>query len=195
MTLAQHTTASVEYYTPGDLLEAARTVMGGIDFDPASCAEANTEVRATHYLTSADDGLIASWGDTYFGPAHDGQSRHGLRVWCNPPGGKLGKPLCSFYGTTSLAAAFWVRLMAEVYVGHVGEACFLAFNLETLRATQRLACPPMLNYPICYPASRLRFWGGGVGKQGPCASAIAYVGPNVGAFAREFAPFGKVVHS
>jgi hypothetical protein len=181
VTLVQHTTKSVEYYTPTAILDAARNVMGGIDFDPASSDVANTAVRAKHYLTASCDGLVAPW--------------RGPRVWCNPPGGKLGKPLCTFYGTTSLAAAFWVRLMAEVEEGTVTEACFFAFNIETLRATQRLSCHAMLDHTICYPASRLRFWGEGVGASGPCASAIAYVGPNVEAFGREFAPFGKVVHS
>jgi ParB family chromosome partitioning protein len=61
---------SNEHYTPEKYLGAAREVLGGIDLDPASCAEANKMVKAKRFLASADNGLIRDW--------------HG-RVWLNPP--------------------------------------------------------------------------------------------------------------
>lgn len=69
--------SSVEWYTPAKYIEAARRVLGGIVFDPASCAEANETVDATVYCTQAtkegeSDGLSAPWLD---------------RWWCNPPYG------------------------------------------------------------------------------------------------------------
>jgi hypothetical protein len=65
---------SNEWYTPAEYIEAARSVMGGIDLDPASCELAQTVVKADVYLTKVEDGLSVRW-------CHE-------RVWLNPPYGE-----------------------------------------------------------------------------------------------------------
>lgn len=59
-----------EWYTPSEYIEAARTVMGEINLDPASSEIANKTVKADHIYTVEDNGLEKPW----FG-----------NVWLNPP--------------------------------------------------------------------------------------------------------------
>jgi len=62
---------TTEWYTPAIYLNAARSVLGAFDLDPASCELANIRVNAKTYYEV--DGLKERW----FG-----------RVWLNPPYGK-----------------------------------------------------------------------------------------------------------
>lgn len=64
---------SNEWYTPKQYIEAARTVMGGIDVDPASNPKANETIQAATYYTVNDTGLRHDWPG---------------RVWLNPPWGR-----------------------------------------------------------------------------------------------------------
>jgi len=61
---------SDEHNTPSYLIEAARTVMGGIDLDPMSNLIANNTINASDIYTKEDNGLTKDW----YG-----------RVWLNPP--------------------------------------------------------------------------------------------------------------
>jgi len=58
------------WYTPQWMVDAARTTMGSIDTDPATCAAAQAIVQAETWYTAAENGLTQPW------------SGH---VWCNPP--------------------------------------------------------------------------------------------------------------
>ena len=56
-----------EYYTPKEIIEAAREVMGGIiDLDPASNPIAQKTVQAKRYFTKDDDGLKQRWSGNVF---------------------------------------------------------------------------------------------------------------------------------
>ena len=55
-----------EWYTPEAIIEAAQLVMGGIDLDPASCAQAQDIVKAAQYFTEADNGLAQHWSGRVF---------------------------------------------------------------------------------------------------------------------------------
>lgn len=59
---------TVEWYTPPDIIERARSVLGTIDLDPASSDVAQRWIQATTYYTA--ESLHAPWSG---------------RVWLNPP--------------------------------------------------------------------------------------------------------------
>lgn len=67
-----------EWYTPPEIVDAARRCMGGIDLDPASNEWAQSWISAGRYFTEEDDGLEKEWSG---------------RVWMNPPysRGLIGK--------------------------------------------------------------------------------------------------------
>lgn len=196
---ARHSMDSPEWYTPSPIAEAAREVMGGIDLDPASCAEANEIVRANRYYTEAENGLIQPW--------------HG-RVFLNPPGG--------------LVPDFWRKAVAEWEAQRLEQMIYIGYSLEQLQTLQNahtLFTP--MHFPMAVPAKRIAFVEneakraeriaklivkgeapdvserarkiaaacrlGKPPKDAPShANFITYVGPNVGAFEAVFVQFGDV---
>ena len=56
-----HQTGWYEWYSPAEIVTAARDVLGGIDLDPASCDVANAVVQASRIFTVADNGLEQPW--------------------------------------------------------------------------------------------------------------------------------------
>lgn len=106
MSNAQHSSKTVEHYTPEPIIRAARDLMGNIDLDPATTAAVNERtVHADAYYTKEDSGLGHVW---------DG------RVFLNPPGGRG-------------SAQRWFRHLhycePEAFV-------FVGFSLEILQTCQ-----------------------------------------------------------
>jgi hypothetical protein len=61
---------SDEWFTPVPYIKAARAVLGDIDLDSATCAFAQSRIRASSFCTKQHDGLKQRWRG---------------RVWLNPP--------------------------------------------------------------------------------------------------------------
>lgn len=162
-----HSSATNEWYTPANIIEAARQALGDIDLDPASCEAANVTVRADRYHTSDDDGLAQPW--------------HG-RVWLNPPYGKTG-------GESN--QAIWSRrLIAEYEAGRTTAAILL---VNAVPGNEWFT--PLKQYPICFPNGRLRFVAAD-GSPGPApthGNALIYFGPDVARFRRAFSDIGQVL--
>lgn len=166
VTIFSHKT--VEYYTPPEFLEAAREVLGAIDLDPASCAEAQQNVMAGMYYTKDDDGLSRDW----YG-----------RVWLNPPYSKTGG--------RSNQDMWSEKLVSEYRAGNVTEALLLVKAALGYRWFEEL----WYDWPVCFVRSRLSFIkeDGDTDGQSKQGTAILYLGDRVDRFIAVFREFGRVI--
>lgn len=163
--LAQHSSEHVEHYTPTEVIEAARALLGRIDLDPASCEEANRSVKAVCYYTETINGLVPTW--------------HG-NIFLNPPGGKTKN--------RSNSVLWWEKLCRDYVTGTVRRAIFVGFNMEILLTSQ--ASPLWVGeFPMCIPQRRLKFSGGSPTH----GNVIVSLGNDVAQFKRLFLPIGKVI--
>lgn len=190
--LVNQTSGDTEWYTDPRILASARDVLGAIDLDPASSPIANENVKAARYFTRADDGLSRPWKG---------------RVWMNHPfgiaekacdpavtGRACTKGICAKRGWHQRkdygGNAGWVRKLVDAHVsGDVTAAiciCFASMSEAWFR--------PLLAYPQCFPHGRVNYFAPegkrveGVTK----GSVITYLGPDIAAFARDFAWLGTV---
>jgi len=122
-------TGNNEWYTPPDIIEAARACMGGIDLDPASCDAAQKIVRAKNYYTIADDGLTQEWRG---------------RVWLNPPYDRVNLP------------KFIKKLHREFLAGRTTEALVLVNNITETAVGQSLI---LHSPHMCFFKGRIAFIG------------------------------------
>jgi hypothetical protein len=166
--------ASNLYYSPPNVLAAARKVLGGrIDLDPASDATANEKVKAKKIYTKDDvpSALEREWV--------------AKRLWMNPP-----------YNPAGTAEKFVVRLVGQYKRGNV-EAALVLLNGYSFDANwfQKY----LFNYQICFTSASSRvkrgFWRPeGLQRGEPnVGPVIVYLGPEAEKFERVFKEFGKVV--
>lgn len=162
---------SNEYYTPAEILADAHALLGGIELDPASCAEANEVVGARYYYTAEQDGLGRAW-DIGGRPT---------TVWLNPPYG--------FRGGRSNQDLWSARLVAAYTAGVVSSALLLV-NASTGSGW----FSPLWEFPICFVGYRIHFIlpGGEISKNPTHDSAIVYFGADEQGFVERFSKYGTV---
>ena len=136
-----------EWFTPPDIVELARSALGDIDLDPASCEKANEIVRAGRFYTSADNGLVLTWSG---------------RVWLNPP------------DSDGLMAKFAEAAVTGFAAGDFQQACVLVNNDTEAEWFQRLLD---VASAVCVPRERIkRIKSDGVeGKAAKQGQAIFYL--------------------
>jgi len=122
-----HNSGENEWYTPPEIIEAARNLMGGIDTDPATSEIANRVVQADTWYTKEDDGLTKPWTGN---------------VWLNPP---YAQPLIG---------QFIDALDSKYQRGEFDEACILVNNATETRWGQLLLG---MSSAVCFIAGRVRF--------------------------------------
>jgi DNA N-6-adenine-methyltransferase (Dam) len=154
-------TGEFELYTPARYIEAARTVMGGIDLDPASNDIAQQTIRAGEYFTPESDGLEREWRG---------------RVWLNPPYHR------------ELLPAFVEKLVAEVAAERVSAAIMLTNNCTD---THWFLAAETVCQAICFTTGRIRFLQRGAQEVAPTqGQAFFYFGSDVDRFAEVFGAIG-----
>jgi ParB family chromosome partitioning protein len=158
-----------EWYAPEQVIEAARTVMGSIELDPASCPQANRRVRAQRIFTVREDGLKKPW--------------KAESLFLNPPFGLVDNE--SYVG-------LWIRkLIGEYEAGRTRQALLIVMATVSHRWFR-----PLWSFPMCVTFKRLKFVRGSP-KNTECrptfGSAIIYFGPEVKRFALEFAHIGRIL--
>lgn len=163
-TLINQDSGKVEFYTPPEIVDAARRVMGAIDLDPASCEVANRTVKAARYFTKEDDGLKQSWSG---------------RVWMNHPFKKYQNHL-------------WINKLVSSYKdgdGDVIEALCICYASTTEKWFQ-----PLLAYPQCFIHGRTDYLDetGKVKPGVTKGSVVTYLGSNRIAFHDVFKDIGTI---
>jgi hypothetical protein len=160
---------SVDWYTPPEIIVGAHLVLGEIDLDPASCAEANEQVCAKRIYTVQQDGLTKPWKG---------------RVWLNPPYGKNDD--------WESNQGIWSRRLIEQHEAGIARSALLLVNAATGNAWFEA----LWAYPICFPHRRLKFRaprGTPKRDQPTQSSAIVYFGAEVRRFVDVFAGIGQCV--
>lgn len=167
---------SNEWYTPLSYIQAVKQVLGGIDLDPASCAEANETVQATNYFCKEEDGLALPW----FG-----------RVYLNPPYSYENMPRGMETGNrpNSMTSIWIEKLIEEYQSGRVAQAILLSKADPKQRWFQML-----WDYPICFVCSRLLFNRPGLPpEKHQFGNVFVYLGADPTRFMEVFTEFGPVV--
>lgn len=132
------TTYDTPLAPPHDVLVMAKSVLGGIDFDPFSTPIANRAVTAARFLDRSVlemDDIIASEWDT---------ASHKRMFLAVAPG--IG---------VSNARRLLNKTLIEYQAGRVNQAVIWVAVHESM-----IACPWIWDHPVCIPFRRLRprFW-------------------------------------
>ena len=124
------------WYTPASYVEAARTVMDGIDLDPFSSEKANHTIRAANYFTEDLSAFKVSWRKD------KRKFPNGVRVWMNPPYSS---------GLISRAVECFLK---ELNAGNIDQAVVLVNNATD---TQWFRALRERSTAVCFTHHRISF--------------------------------------
>ena len=151
-----------EYYTPAEIVESARRVMGRIQIDPASSAAANRRVNALQYFDAACDGLAQPWIGN---------------VWMNHPFSRENN-------------SRWIaKLVSEFRKGNTTAFCCITYASTSEKWFQPLMQFPQC---FLTPRTNYFLPDGTLKKGVTKGSVVTYGGCDAESFAREFSQFGTV---
>lgn len=159
-------TGATEWFTPPQYIEAARTVLGEIDLDPATHPKAQKRVKAGKVYTKADDGLRQEWRG---------------RVWLNPPYGRIE------------VAQFVDKLIEHYLRQEITAAILLTHNYTDTKWFHSAIAASQL---ICFTRGRINFEDNAGGTCVPTqGQAFFYFGAETALFAETFRNIGFLMRS
>lgn len=158
-----HNTGDNEWYTPREIIESTRIVLGGISLDPASSNDANAVIKAKRIFTESDNGLVKKW--------------KAPSVFMNPP------------YASHLIGKFCEKLLQELENGNTKSAVVLVNNATETKWFQSIA---EKSQAVCFPLGRVKFWHPRKVSTPLQGQAILYYGQSKTTFKREFKQYGKV---
>jgi hypothetical protein len=154
---------SQEYYTPLSVLVCVRNLLGIIELDVASCAEANESVGALKFFSKDDNALEQPWAST--------------TIFGNFPGGMTDD-------NDSLQGLFVKRALDEYVAGRFAQGVFL---IKAALSSQWFV--PVLSQTFGFVKTPLTFrvpGGQPAPKPSPHGYVLMYLGTNEEAFVRCF---------
>lgn len=158
-----NSTGENEWYTPADHIEIARQVLGEIDLDPASNAEANKIVKAKKYFSEEDDGLSKEWSG---------------RVWLNPPYSR------------DLMGPFVNKLIESYKSGSVPGAIMVSHNNTDTAWFHSLS---EVASAVCFPRQRIKFYRNQIVAAPVNGQAFFYLGRSADNFIEVYKDYGVVM--
>ena len=178
-----------EYYTPIEIVNAAREVMGSIDLDPASSYVANERIKAKDFFDISVDGLLHEWkGNIWMNhPFSRGEKacnqRHCEKHVCRKRGYHIYVDVPS--------NADWIKKIIHEYEeGNIYQACCI-----TYAATSEQWFSPLLDFPQCFLIPRTNYYlpNGDLKKGVTKGSVVTYFGSKgIKEFREIFGKMGKV---
>lgn len=150
-----------EWYTPSKYIELARSVLGTIDLDPASCEYANMTVRAKQFYSAQNNGLDKEWNGN---------------VWMNPP------------YEAGLVKQFADKFVQEYEGGRVLQGIVLVNNATE---TSWFANLVSIAKAVAFPTGRIRYESRTQEMNSPLqGQAFMYFGENADKFCETFSSIG-----
>lgn len=168
---ARTSCASLEWWTPPEIVDPGREMFGGFSLDVASCEGANKIVKATEFYTEREDGLTRPW----FGS-----------VWMNAPYGIDH----SAVETNGSRVGMWLdRLGADYDDGLVVRALALVY-VESGRGWFK----PLWQRDLCFLDKQVRHISpDGRGSSPTKHSVIVHFGDDLDAFRKHYGQLGHIV--
>ena len=157
-----------EWWTPEWLIEASRRVLGTIDLDPASSAEANKRVCAESLYSREDNGLERTWCG---------------RIFLNPP---------SRRGDPTARPHLWARAMDQKYKSReIDSGILIVKSVLGYKWYEKL----YTTYPVCHLRERPEFVrpDGSIVGRAKKGVSVFYMGKRVDRFQRIFMQYGRII--